>query len=486
MGAVVGMLWTGGGQVFRNVMSLTTSVVLARLLTPDDFGLFALTVLSVEFAQMFATAGFGASIVQRQNADPAMLSTLYWTNIGAALLCAVLVAAAALPLAHYFRQPQLTPVLVLASLGVIISGATTVPYALLNMNMRFRDITMAQTVGSLSGAVGAIALALAGAGVWALAAQPLIGSTVALAEITRRSGWWPKAIYQWDTVRQMMQFSTQLLAANFFGFLNRSAWAAIIGRTLGTQQIGLFNLGQQIVFAPIVQFSSVVMRVLFPTLAKLNDQPEQLRHVWLRAVGTVGFLTFPILAGLEATLPDFVPWVLGPQWLEVVPVLQVLCVVAMLQSVGTLAGSVLLSGGHGSAMMRISITALVVMVVSLLIGQHWGLEGVTWGFAIGSVFTQLQQLKLALHHTQLSLTQFLRVLLPTAGCTLLAFSVAVGLRLSLPNWPQHLRLGICLLAGTLVYLVATWLFNRGPVIFLLSALRGIQPAANPISNKSAS
>ena len=137
-------------------------------------------------------------------------------------------------------------------------------------------------------------------------------------------------------------------------------------------------------------------------------------------------------------------------------------------------------------MMRISVTALAVMVVSLLIGQHWGLAGVTWGFAIGSVFTQLQQLKLALHHAQLSLTQFLRVLLPTAGCTLLAFAIAVGLRLLLPNWPQHLRLGVCLIASTLVYLVATWLFNRGPIIFLLSALRGIQPAANPISNESAS
>ena len=472
LGAITGVLWTGGGQIFRNVMSLVTSVVLARLLTPDDFGVFALSVLAVEFAQLFATAGFGASIVQRQNVDALALSTLYWINIVVAVLSALLLGIAAVPISHWFGQSQLAPVLVLASLSIVISGAMVVPIALLTVDLRFRDLTIAQTTGSLSGAIGAIGLALSGAGVWALAAQPVIGSTVTMLVVVRRSGWLPRLQYQWASVRSMMRFSGQLLASNFFGFLNRSAWAAIIGRTLGTQQVGLFNLGQQVVFAPIAQFSMVVMRVLFPTLAKLNDEPAQLRAVWLRAVGTVAFLTFPLLAGLQAALPDFVPVILGAQWYDVIPVLQVLCVVAMVQSVCTLAGSVLLSGGHGNAMVRISIASLAVMIGCLLLGQRWGLMGVTWGFAIGSLFTQLLQLSMALRRAAISLRSLAGALAPTVGCTLVPFLLILGMRALAPTMPPGLRLALCIVLGFSSYLAASWFCNREPINFMLRALRG--------------
>jgi O-antigen/teichoic acid export membrane protein len=471
LSALAGVLWTGGGQVLRSVVSLMTSVLLARLLTPDDFGVFALSVLAVEFAQVFATSGFGASIVQSQDADPLKLSTLFWTNIALALACSLVLAAAAWPLADWFRQPQLAPVMMLASGSVLLSGAMVVPAALLNMQMRFRDITLAQTVGSLSGAAGAVGLAWAGAGVWALAAQPLIGSLVTLLEICRRSRWLPMARFSWVSVRELMRFSGQMLAANFLGFLNRSAWAGIIGRGLGTQQVGLFNLGQQVVFAPISQFSAVVVRVLFPTLAKLNAEPAQFRHVWLRAVGIVGFLTLPILAGLQASLTDFVPAILGKQWLEVIPVLKVLCFVAMLQSIGTLAGSVLLGGGHGGAMVTVSAASLVIMICALLIGQQYGLQGVTIGFAIGAVSTQLIQLTLALRCANIDYARFLRQLMPCVLSTAIMYAVMEGVYWSLTGYSSLSRLVLGCLAGTLSYLIASWCFNRDPIDFVLRSLR---------------
>ena len=474
VGAIVGVFWTGGGQVLRNIISLGTSVLLARLLVPEDFGVFALSVVLVEFAQMFALAGFGASIVQQQQTNARALSTLFWINLGLALLFALLLCAAAMPVAAWFRQPQLVPVLALASLSVLLAGAMVVPTAMLNMELRFRDLTMAQTLGSLLGSAGAIGIAAAGGGVWALAAQPVIGSTITLFDARRRLGWVPQLVFDWPSVRGMMRFSGQLLASTFFNFLNRNAWAAMIGRTLGAQQVGLFNLGQQIVFAPIAQFSGVVVRVLFPTLSKLNNEPEQFQRVWLRAFSTVGFLTFPILAGMMATLDDLVPVVFGNQWLGVIPVLQFLCPVAMLQSVCTLSGSVLMSRGSGMPMLVLSIVALSVMLLSLFVGQRWGLPGVTVGFAVGGVLTQLLQLSVALRLAHISLATLGREIGPALVCAVVT-AVTMGTTAAvLPGLHAALRLLACSLLGAAVYLALSWKFNRRTIDFLMRSFRPSQ------------
>lgn len=474
--AVSGAFWAGGGQVLRNGLSIATSLVLARLLVPEDYGLFALCVLAVEFAQMFANAGFGTTIVQSQSSHRSVLSTFFWLNLVVASACCLTMVLAAHELARIFDAPRLAPLLQAAAVGVVISGAMVVPMALLNQRLQFRDVVLSQLAGSVLGSIAAVAMAAGGAGVWSLVAQPIVGSLVTLSECLRRARWLPARLFDYSSVRGMMKLSGHLLVSDVIGYFSRSAWAGIIGRALGTQQVGLFNMAQQIVFLPVTQFSAVMVRVLFPTLSRLLDSPDDYRRVWLRAVGSVGFLTIPILIGLWASVEEFVPVVLGKQWMELIPILHVLCFVAAVQSVGTIAGTILLSGAHGSALMGNSVFSLCTMVTCLWIGQRWGLQGVTIGFAVGSMAPQIVMLYSAVHLSKTRISDFVSALAPTVACTIGMAGFMRGSSWFFGELLPWQRLTFELLVGAVSYLALSYAFNRGPINLLLGALAGRRAA----------
>lgn len=472
LSAIRGVLWTGGGQMLRQIVAFATSLALARLLSPDDFGVFALTIIAVELAQMFADFGIGSAIVQRQQSDPVRLSTLFWINTGVALVCALLLALSAPFLAEWFRQPVIASVLVMAALNVLVCGAMVTPQALLTMRLQFREIVMAQTLGSLCGSATALSLAFSGAGVWALAAQPIVGSSVTMAIMMRASGWWPTLHFQIASVRDMLGFSGQLLSSSVLGYASRNLWAVILGRALGTHQLGVFNLAQQIVYTPVYQFSAVLVKVLFPTLSRLQDDAEQFKRVCLRAIGTIALLAFPLLTGLFALLEDFVPVVLGPQWQDIVPVLQVLCGVSLVQSVTTTAGTMLMSKGAGRTLLGLSVFSTLTMAPSLLLGQHWGLMGVTYGFAGVNVVGYLLMLHLALKQTGIGWRALLGSVSAALFSALLMAAIVLLLRPQFQHHVASVRLLAGIAIGAMSYIALSLAFNREQIRFLIGALRG--------------
>ncbi len=282
--AARGMFWTGGGQILRQMVQLISSVLLARLLVPDDFGMLGMALVIVGIGQIFADFGIGAAIVQSQTADRLVLSSCFWANLAVGVLLALAISLASPLIAAFYQRPTLAPLVVAASLTLVLSAAMVVPRSLLYKDMRFAELAKAQFLGSVGGAIVAVGLAWAGFGVWSLVIQPLAGTAITLAVSWGYARLLPKLEFSWSGIRGLVRFSVGVLGTDLLNYANRNTDSLLIGRTLGAGPLGFYSMSYQIMLYPLQQVSSVIVKVLFPTLSQLQDELPRFREAYLKCV----------------------------------------------------------------------------------------------------------------------------------------------------------------------------------------------------------
>jgi len=471
--AIKGVFWVGGGQAVKQVIAISSSIALARILAPDDFGVFAMIFFAMEVAQVFADFGLGAAVVQRRVSDSLTLSTLFWLNLGFAGIAALLLVASGPMLAIFFSQPVLTWLAIGCALNILIACSMVIPQALLSQRLDFRTQSQAQIMGSAVGATAAVGSAVAGAGVWSFMVQPLVGTTVTLLLIIRAVGWRPGLEFEYQRARGMISFGVNLLAGNIVQSLGKNLHNIILGRYLGAAPLGYYNMAHGVTYFPIYQVSAVVVKVLFPTLVGFGDDVARLRAAYEKVLAAIALVTFPCMAGLFSVADDFVAVVFGEKWLDMIPVLKILCWVVMLQSVATTASTVLLSKGLTKIMLHLSITSTILTGIGILIGSQWGLTGTAWGWAAAATIYYLLLTSVAYREIGLSMWGFLRAvrgpLMAALGMTaVLAFfapltdSIAIALRLPL-----------AILIGAISYAILTLILNRQNAFAVLKLLRSV-------------
>ena len=458
--AVRGVAWLGGGQLLRQGIGFITTITLTRLLAPEDFGLFAMTYVAVEFAQLVTNFGFGAAIVQRQVSSPAVLNTCFWLNIMLAAVVAAVMLAGAPALAGYFGRHELSGLMLPLSLNVAISAAMVVPQSLLTMRMQFRQIIMAQTIGSVIAAVVVVTAAAQGLGYWSLALQPMVGSAVTCLAMMVYGRWWPGREMAWREVRGLMDFSGFVLLGSVVSFLARSMPTFVIGRVLGSSALALYGLASGITGTIIYQVSSVIVRVLFPMLSSIKDDPPRLRAAWSRATAGISAVAMPLMAGVAATASDFVFVVLGAQWADAAGPLRYLCVAMAFQSVLTTSGTVLLSLGRARTNFVLSLVGGLGYGLALWLGVQHGLEGAAFGYMLACIGLNLLTTLMACRAARVPALPLLAELAPwAAGAAAAAAAMALVVQW-LPDWLPLARLVAASGAGALVYLAAIALLAR--------------------------
>ncbi|HEC19894.1 MAG TPA: MOP flippase family protein [Gammaproteobacteria bacterium] len=422
--ATRGVFWTGGGQAVRQVIQVVSSIVLARLLEPSDFGLLGMAIVFVGVGQLFADFGIGSAIVQSKQVREIELTTSFWANLLFAGLLALLLVMFAPLVADFYEDERVIPVLAVLAAGLLISGATVVPRAILYKNLKFGMIAKAQVLGSALGAVTAVTMAWQGFGVWSLVAQPLCGSLVNVSLTLRYSRWWPGCQFSWKSITHLVTFSANVLGADLLNYAHRNGDKLIVGKYLGSVSLGYYSMAYQLMLYPLSQVSSVIVKVLFPTLSQMQDDKARYRSAYLKSVSAISIVTFPMMAGLFVISDDFVLLVFGEKWMPMVPVLEVLCWVGMLQSISTTVGIIYLSTGKVKRGFYFTLFATPVMLVAIVIGLSWGLTGAAIGYAIASTFVAYANYFVAFPIIGLTVREFHRYLArPFAACLLMFAAV---------------------------------------------------------------
>lgn len=468
--AVTGVLWTAMEKWSVRLSTLVGFIILGNLLSPLEFGIVALATTFISFLTTVADGGFGIYLVQKQRLTATATSTAFFVSSGLGLVLSLGLVALAPPMSRLLDVPELTSVLPALAVALLIAGVSVVPAALMARDMRFKELAMRQMLATIVSVVVAIALAIGGAGVWALVAQTLVRSAVALVVLWATSGFRPRWTFDSGEARAMTSFGGKALAVNLQTQIRSQGELFIIGALAGPVTLGYWTVAGRLVNVVVDVFSSVVGAVAHPVFAKLQEAPERLA----RALGSTRALTalvlVPALVLLALLSEDVVPAVFGEQWAPTTTVASLLALSALLQTMSNFDRSALLATGHPGAELAVTTTFITIQL-ALAFVFHSELEllaagiGLSMGLSIPVRLLVVRRL----------LGVPLRNALPSAAIFLAGgiSAAAVILAAAAFDLQDIAYVVVAVLLGLAVYAAAVVLVARPVVQELVGIVRGV-------------
>ena len=420
------------------VLKIAVLVLLTRLLSPADFGVVSAALLVIVFSLTFSQLGLGPALVQRPELHPRHVSTAFLASSAFGLIAGGMVWLLAPLIAQFFRMENLAPVVRVLALLFPVMGFSAVAESLLQRELRFRILA---NVDVLTYAVGyglGVILALLGWGMWSLVAAHLLQSALRAAILLRVEPPKLRPPPTWASFWELMNYGVGQSAGRIGVFLGNQADNLVVGRFLGATALGLYSRAYQLMAVPTALLGDVLDRVLFPTMARVQDDPLRLASAYLQGTAFVALVTLP--AGVVAAVlaPELVLVAFGSKWAALVPPFQVLALGMMFRTSYRMSDS--LSRATGRVYRRAWRQALYAALVFLAawVGQFWGVTGVAIGVVVALLINYLLMAHLSLSVGGITWLRFLAVQLPAVRLTLIvggvAFAVVAGSRhLNLPS-----------------------------------------------------
>ncbi|MCG6135958.1 MAG: lipopolysaccharide biosynthesis protein [Nostoc sp. LLA-1] len=372
-------------QVFKFGLNLVSNVVLARLLTPPDYGLVGMVTAVTGFVTIFRDLGLSMATVQKEEINHQQVSTLFWVNILISIVTTIITVAIAPVIAQFYSEPRLTWITIALAGGFIISGLGVQHQALLNRQMQYKVLMTRDVISMLAGIVSAIVAAWYGLGYWALVILPLVTAFVGTAGLWMACNWRPGLPARKAGVRSMLVFGSNLTGFNMVNYFARNLDNVMIGRVWGAQQLGLYAKAYQLLLLPLQQINAPVTAVAIPTLSRLVDSPERYRQAYLRILEKLTILTTPLIVFLIATSDWIILLLLGEQWSEASPIFSLLGIIALTQPVSSTTGWLFITQGRTNHMFQWGVVGSTLSVVSIIAGLPWGATGVAASYSISGL-----------------------------------------------------------------------------------------------------
>jgi teichuronic acid exporter len=378
------VLWSGVDMFARRGAGFLVTVVLARLLIPEDFGTIALLSIFLGVASLFVNAGLGLGLIQRQDVTHVDESTVFWFNLCVALLMALLLAAGAPLIANFFAVPLLVPLTFVMAANLVVSALGSIQSALMAKRLDFKT-PMKVGVSStfVSGTVG-VYMAWRGYGVWALAGQTLTGSLVSTGLTWALVRWRPLLVFSFDSFRRLFAFSGWLFVSWLLDTVFQRAYTLVLGKIYGTYELGIYNRADTTQQLASGVPTDVLSKVAFPLFSSVSEDKERLRRGMRMATRAATLIIAPVMMGLAVLAKPFIAVVFGEQWLPAVPILQVLCIVGLFYPLHVINLSVLQAQGHSRLFFRLEVVKKSLGIVFLLGGSLFGVLGIAWSRVLAS------------------------------------------------------------------------------------------------------
>jgi PST family polysaccharide transporter len=372
---------TLAAQGLRFALQIGSTMILARLLVPGDFGLIGMAAAVTGFVALFRDLGLSQATVQRETITHADVNALFWVNVGVSVVLALVTVALAPLLGWFYGDSRVTGITMALGIGFLFGGITVQHQALLDRQMRFAS-RGAVDVGSLAvGAVAGVLAAVLGAGYWSLVAQTLAMTVSASMGYWMLSRWRPGRPAWSSAARSMLHFGGHLTGFQVVNYLGRNVDNLLIGRVWGAGPLGLYTRAYQLLMLPIRQVNAPLASVGMPALGRLRNEPERYRAIYLRVLEKIALLTMPGVALLIGTSDWIIRLVLGPGWEGAAAIFTWLGVAALIQPAANTTGWLFISQERGRDMFRWGIIGTVISVAAILAGLPWGVVGVAAVYA---------------------------------------------------------------------------------------------------------
>lgn len=472
--------------MLQQAVHFALSAVLMRLLDPEAFGVVAMALVFTGFGTALSELGFGSALVQRRDLEEEHRSTAFWLICLSGVAYGIALSALAPLIAAFYARPSLAAVVVWSAAAAAIAVVGSVPRALLQRAMRLDLLSKIDMASMFLSSCGAVGVAFAGGGVWSLVTQHVLTAVLTTGMLFLVGSWRPRRIWSGDALRDLWSFGAGLTAFNAINYWARSADRLLIGKLLGAAPLGLYTRAHDVTLLPLTQMAAALSPVMFPALSTIKDDRPRVRGAFLRLLSLSTFVMFPTMFGIMVVAEPFVMVFFGDKWESVVPLIQILAVVGMTQTLCKPVGWIYMSQGRTDWLFRWGLFGSTFRIGCLTVGVLLGtIESVAWSYLVGNLIVTLPCLLIPGRLIDMSLSDVWRAV---RGNLLSAFVMAVAVwRLSvtirgtaspLVELVAEVALGIVVYSG-LVYAC------RNPVLLTLNhfrrQLQGQQPVPSPIA-----
>jgi PST family polysaccharide transporter len=448
-----GVVWSVIQKWGRAAISIVTFVTLSRLLAPEAFGLVALASVFTVFVELFLDQGFSAAVVQRTDLEREHLDTAFWVNLLTGILLTAGVIAASGLVATFFEEPRLAPVLRWLSISFILSALSSTQIAILQRKLAFKSLAARSLAATTVGGIAGVSMAFAGFGVWSLVGQNLATGLAGVIVLWRVSGWRPGFHASRKHYKELFTFGVSIVGNHALSVLVRRSDDFLIGYFLGPTSLGYYTIGYQLLSLIIRVVTGITNAVAFPAFSRLQHEPKRMLRAFYKVTQYTSLLAFPVFIGMATLAPELVPALFGEKWAPSIPVMQVLALIGILQSVSYFNGSIIRASGKPSWELGIMLLNAVVTVIGFLLAVHWGIVAVAASLVIvGYLLAPLSYLAVR-RLIQIDFNTYLWQFAPPLSASLVMVAVIVGLKYLFREQMLNLyvELSIYILAGVLTY-----------------------------------
>jgi polysaccharide transporter, PST family len=421
-------------QMAKFVAQFAFSILLARMLSPQDYGVVAMTAPILAFFRMFVDLGMTQATIQRPKISQGELSFLFWVNVSASVLLGLLLAAIAPLVGAFYGDQRVVGVTVASAALFVVSGLSSQHLALLNRNMAFAKLAAIELPSFLLGAVTGLWCAGTGFGYWSIVITQATATLVMVLLAWTTSPWhpdWPARAQNW---KELLGFGGDVTGFNLVNFFARNLDNLLIGRFNGSEALGLYDRAYKLLLAPLTQISAPLSRVALPLLARTQDTPALYRTAFARSLEAVVILTYPCVAFALATHEQLIVTVLGEKWRGVAPIFAILGVGAFFAPAGQSTGWLFMSQNRTRQMRNWGIVSSILFVASFAVGLPWGPIGVASCYIGTGILIQGPMICwAATREGPVGLSDLLRTLAPHALAALVVVGAELSLQVVLPR-----------------------------------------------------
>ena len=439
----------GGGvvaissQMIRFVVGTITTIVLARLLVPESFGLVGMVAPVVNFIGMFRDMGLSQAAVQKPDLTHEESSALFWVNVLTAVLLLGIALACAPVLAWFYQEPRVWAVTVALSISFLPAGLAAQPLALLRRQMLFGRVAWVEMLSTVTGSICGIWAAWAGWEYWALIVLALSTSLTVVILAWGFTAWRPGLLIRVKGLRALLRYGIYLSGNNVISFLGMNLDKVMLGKVHGPEALGYYTRAYALLMQPIQQIYQPISSVAIPALCRLLASPERFNQAYLSIVSKMVLMTSPFVVLAGVTAPDLVPFILGDQWHPSVPIFAIMSLAAITLPLTTSTTWIFIATGDTRRLFHWSIANNLVLMLAVIAGLPWGGIGVATGWVSSGLLIRIPCLLIYVgKHTSVSARSILRNVFPGWGLAMLCGLLAFMCVRLLPDHAPALRLAL--------------------------------------------
>lgn len=463
-----GFFWKFNEQISSQIVTFILSIVLARILTPKDYGIVALINVFITLADVFVTSGFGSALIQKRDADDVDFSTMFYISEIFSIVIYLILFFIAPYISIFYNNADLTLIIRVLALKLPLSAFNAIQQAYVSKKMLFKKIFISTTVSSIiSGLVGII-IAYLGFGVWALVVQYILNTIIISIALFVQLDWHPQLKFSWSSGKPLLDYGWKIVATSFMGNFFNQLRTLLLGKMYTSAELAFYNRGQKFPDLVSQNIDGTISTVLFPAISEFNDDLQKVKKMIRRSLRVSTFIIMPIMFGMAATSKPIILMLLTDKWIDSVPYMQYLCIAGAFGTISNTNMQAISAIGRSDVLLKLELIKKPLYLILLLIGLKISVLAVAYTMLIYTIYSTVINMSPNRKLLNYKFKEQVSDILPALSLSLIMFLVVDSL--TLLNLPMMIIFIIQIVVGIVIYVFLAIIFKLEAWNYLLSTV----------------